>query len=448
MKRTGAPKIRRRALLGTLGASAALGLLGPAVRRAQGALPPKRFVVFHTPNGLCQPGWFPSASDATFGSIQEPLAAHASRLLLLDGIDMKSCAADPAFAANHPELYTHNLTAANMVVKDGEHYQKFWGGGPSVDQKIAAFSVQNEPELPFGSFTFAVDPQGASSSQSRISYKEDGTTVPLVDDPLVAFQQLFGTADLGTEELEALLAERRSMLDLVLETEITQLQGRLGSEDNQRLEAHLDGLRAIEKRLQLQLEACTLPDMSLHADEPDFVKKGKLHMDLLVQALACGLTRVANIQWGYGTIFMSYPWADCYSPHHALSHGGPEGTTAEERTAESIRIGQFYAGMLAYLLDALGAVVDGEGTLLDNTLVLWTSEHGSAPASSDGHDMERMPFLLAGNLGGALATGQRLVYSARPHNDLFVSMCNLYGMELSTFGNPEVCTGALTGLLR
>jgi hypothetical protein len=334
-----------------------------------------------------------------------------------------------------------------MVVKDGQEYQKFWGGGPSIDQKIAAHLKAAEPALPFESFTFAIDPQD-SSSQSRISYREDGTTVALVDDPLDAFAELFALSGLDAQAIARLLAERKSMLDLVWNGELSRLRARVGADDRAKLDAHLEGWRALEQRLSTQAGQCAPPPTDLYAEEPEFVRKGKLDMDMLAVAFACGLTRVANIQWGYGTIPMSYPWAGCYSPHHDLSHNKPIGTTAEERTAESIKIGQFYASMLGHLLDRLSEYVEGDGTLLDNTLVLWTSEHGSEPPNSDGHSQLRMPFLLTGNLAGSLTTGRRVVFDARPHNDLFVTLCNAFGMEdVATFGNPDVCTGGLSGLL-
>ena len=437
-------RLSRRGLL--LGASSLLlPLLPESVVRGQESPAPKRFVVFHTPNGLCQPGWYPGSSGF-LGPILDPLADHASRLLLIDGLDMTSCDADPVFAANHPELYTHNLTGANMVIKEGSSYQMFWGGGPSVDQKIARHLIEQDPSLPFESFTFAIDPQGVHSSQSRISYTEEGTTVPLIAEPLDAFQQLFATADLGTEELQRLLAERRSMLDFVLGGELERLRTSVAAEDRIKIDKHLEGLNALEKKLAAQA-ACTVPDPTLYGSDPDFVRKGKLHMDMLAMALACGLTRVANIQWGYGTIQMSYPWVGALDGHHQLQHGQPEGSTPEYRTAESITIGRWYATMFKHLLDRLSEVPEGDGTMLDNTLVLWTSEHGSQPTNSDGHDYQRMPFLLAGNLGGMFQMGRRLVVGGRPHNDLFVSLCQAYGMEsMTTFGNPDVCTGPLTGL--
>jgi hypothetical protein len=436
---------RRRFLAGIGVGAAALPFLPSLVGRAQDAASPKRLVVFHTPNGLPIPGWQPAPGASGFlGRIQESLSSrHGDRLLLLDGINMVSPTVDPAFANNHPELYTHSLTATNMRVDPAlSHYQKFFGGGPSVDQKIARWL--NDGTTRFESFAFGVDPQGAHSSQSNISYTEEGARIPVVASPTEAFRQLFAGADVGREELQRLLTERSSIIDGVLDAELRQVRARVGVEDHRRIDAHLEGLREMERRLALQAGACAVPDTSAYAGDPAFVRTGKLHMDMLAMSLGCDLVRVANIQWGYGTTNMALPWIDVSWEHHGLSHGRPEGSTTEQRTETAIRIGQWYATMFEHLLDRLEAQPEGSGTLLDHTLVLWTSEHSSVPNSVGGHDYARMPYLLAGNLGGALRMGRRIDFGSRPHNDLFVTLCNLYGLPIDTFGNAAIVTGPLS----
>jgi hypothetical protein len=427
----------RRALLKAAGAAAALSPFVPVgVAGGQTATFPKRFVVVHTPNGLCQPGLF---RVSPFGPILDPITAtYGSRTLLLDGIDQKSVELDPNFAFNHPEAYTHNLTAATAVVKEGlQAYQMFFGGHPSVDQKIATFI--RSPQGPFDSFHFAVQPQ-LNSSQSRISYREDLSPAPIVHEPQQAFNQLFAGAASSTVTRAE---QRRSIIDRVLKPELTALRAQLPLAERHKVDAHLEAIRSIELRLGADVSRCQPPDLSAHAQEDDLPRVGKLHMDMLATALACDLTRVATLQWGYGTVQWTYPFAAINSAHHDLTHGKPTTATQDFRTQEAIRIGQWYATMVKYLLDKLASYPEGSGTVLDNTVVMWTSEHGSMPDDCNGHDAVRMPYILFGNVGGRLKTGRRAVYDHRSANDLFVSLCQLYGLSLTTFGNPACCTGPL-----
>jgi hypothetical protein len=129
--------------------------------------------------------------------------------------------------------------------------------------------------------------------------------------------------------------------------------------------------------------------------------------------------------------------------HHDLSHAfKPEPGSADYESLT--KIGRYFAQSFGRLLSALDAVPEGDGSMLDNTLVMWTSEHKSQDGA---HDRRDVPFLLAGSAGGSVRTGRLLRFGGRAHNDLFVSVCHALGFpDVTTFGEPSVCTGPLPGL--
>ena len=174
--------------------------------------------------------------------------------------------------------------------------------------------------------------------------------------------------------------------------------------------------------------------------ENDIPQKGQIMTDLLVAALACDMTRVATMQWADSEAKFILNFAPLNLPdhHHAYQH--EHGFQPDAL----FKIYQWYASNFAYLLQKLDAVKEADGsTLLDNTLVLWVTEI----QKPDDHGQTNMPFVLAGKAQGQLRTGRWLkVKSGTPHNNLLVSVLNMFGGTDETFGDPKYCTGALTGL--
>jgi hypothetical protein len=170
---------------------------------------------------------------------------------------------------------------------------------------------------------------------------------------------------------------------------------------------------------------------------PDILK---LQIDLMVSAMACDLTRVGSIQVSNAKNHIRYPWLESLGDGHSLSHAGP--SNDEARTELELR-GNWLAQQFSYLLDRLDALPEGDGTMLDNTVVLW----GNELAQGNIHSQVSMPFVLAGSAGGALKTGRHIQYANRPHNDLLVTLLNAFGLEDTTFGDERFCTGPLSELL-
>jgi hypothetical protein len=168
---------------------------------------------------------------------------------------------------------------------------------------------------------------------------------------------------------------------------------------------------------------------------------GKVQMDLLVAALACDQTRVASLQWSRSVSDIPMPWLNISTGHHTLSHT-PDTDTASQ--ASLVQIDTWYATQFAYLLQGLDAVTEADGsTLLDNCMVVWVNELSKGNI----HSHQPLPVVIAGGCGGALRTGRLLTFSPQqPHNNLLVAIANVMGTNITTFGNPSYCTGALPNL--
>jgi hypothetical protein len=164
-----------------------------------------------------------------------------------------------------------------------------------------------------------------------------------------------------------------------------------------------------------------------------------MQLDLLVMALACDMTRAASIQWTTVQTGKIFSWLGQSTPHHTLSHSGESDTSSQ---AQLTAIGKWHSQQLAYMLGKMQAIPEGDGTLLDNVVILWCTDI----ARGNTHERRDMPYVLAGGAGGYFKTGRYLKYDGDPHSNLLVSVCNAMGLPDTTFGNPAYCSGALPRL--
>ena len=255
------------------------------------------------------------------------------------------------------------------------------------------------------------------------------------------FERLFGPAGLDNGELNQYQQKRRSIIDFVL-GDYNRVSARLGREDRQKLGAHIAHLRSIENTLHGEA-SCVGPEIGppVSANQSANIPVlGKAQMDMLVTALKCDLTRVATMQWICPAKEMIYSWLGHNEDHHSLSHRHLHDAAAQAKLAQ---IDTFFNEQLAYFIDQLKAVPEGDGTLFDNTVIFVCSEvsHGRI------HSKENLPFFLAGSAGGALQTGRYLAnLGGVAHNNLLVSLMNAMDVPGDTFGDPDFCTGPLDGL--
>ena len=417
--------VSRRSFTATLGmsllAAPFLGLLGRSRRAsAAPATPARRLVVFFNPNGSVPARWRPSGSTTSFsfpaGSVLEPVAAWKDRMVILDGLDFKN-------ADNHEGGMAAMLTGG------------FAGGdnaGKSIDQYVAPALGANTRlrSIELGVQTSA----WGGSTQTRMSYGGAGQYVPPDDDPTSVYARLYGDALPG--DVDASLRRRQSVIDAV-RGDLGALRGRLGTEEAQKLDVHLESLRELERSLGGGTCGGGVPPEAGNVYDNDrFPAIGKTQMDLLVAALACGATNVASIQWAHTVAPQVFSWINLSEGHHGLSHMG-DGTAGVDQFIQSER---WFAEQFAYLLGKLDATPDPEGgTLLDSTLVLWCKEMGDSRL----HECKNVPMVIA---GAGFATGRYLKLSGASHAQMHVSIARALGVATDSFGDPSHGTGPLSGL--
>ncbi len=434
--------IDRRAFLGTgLAALGAVPFLSNALTRsvqAGGATEtPRRLIVFYTPNEpIGRDHWKPEGigdGDVLTGlrPTMASLEPHAQNLLMVGELAMHTQDAE-THGAGHTTL-GHMLTG-RLVSPYGSSNAEFWASGPSVDQHVAdALGVS---ALALGAHA------GGANGNSRISYRGANQPVHPVARPDDAFDSLFADFELPESELAALRTRRLSVLDRAA-GDLQTLSNRLPREAADKLDVHLTLVRELETKLEsdMQLE-CEVPDAPPSANydaNENFPVTLQRQIDIMVQSLACGITDVASLQignTGAGNLTPLWPdiGIDINTDCHTLAHDWDDNNQLRDAR---IALETYYYDQFAYLLDQLASIPEGTGSMLDNTLVLWTKHLGYR------HRAEDMLFMLAGGVAGPLNPGRYIERSGQPHNRLLTSVCNLMGLGDESFGDTNFGSGAL-----
>jgi hypothetical protein len=476
-------RIHRRTLLrGAGGLALGLPFLSAMLRpgRTHAAEEtPTRLIVFFSPGGTLLDQWRPqgSADSFTLRPMMAPLAPFQDRLVFVDGIDLSIT----AIGAGHPHsrgmgglLTGRELLPGNYNTNGGN---AGFAAGASIDQVLAGTlsSGLRFPSLEVSAgWSTGITAGGQPHPGNIINYQppassgQQAVPVPPATDPLNTFNRVFAGVGGDEDAAASLVAWNTSILDGVQE-DFTRLRAQLGAEDRVRLDAHAQLVRETEEGLQQAVDAsCTPPttidptpgfyddpiaegisrgdldggDMSITTGAK-VPLKGEAMTDLLVTALACDLTRVGTMQWSDGEAkfmlgFLQDTNGESLKDHH---HGYQHDRGFQPGSLEVIY--RFYMEKLAYLLQKLDSIDEGDGTMLDNSLVLSVSEI----QMPETHGQNNMPFLLCGGAGGRLETGRWLQVNSQPHNNLLVSVLNLFGVEDQTFGHADYCTGPLAGLV-
>lgn len=436
---------RRRFLKGASAALLASPLLPAFSANAQSGTLPKRLVLFFTPHGTIHDQWLPtgSATQLNLGPILAPLAAHRSKLTVLSGMRMIADYHPNTALAPHPigmaTLWTGSrVNDIETVVQGGNVPVGVWSTGPSIDQVVAR-RVGNDTV--FRSLELGVQ-CGPSAAAYRTIYAGARSALNPTTDPAAAYRALFSAIDSDAQQAAQRRFDKQSMIDLH-KAELDGLLARGSVADRAKLQAHLASLRDLERQLVSGAPRCASPatpralDAGAVGNRPELLGQ---HSALLAAALACDLTRVASLQFSTGHDNVSYPWLNYNGAHHDnLSHD--EGTPAAR--AMRVKICTWYASQFAVLLDALAAVPEGGGTLLDNTLVVWGTE-----CANGGHGFSNMPFVVAGGAAHGVRGGRLLATGAAPHQRLLVAIGRSMGLtDLNAFGDLDPGTGPLPGLL-
>ncbi|MDB4988608.1 MAG: Tat (Twin-arginine translocation) pathway signal sequence domain protein [Myxococcaceae bacterium] len=430
----------RRGFLAGLGAAALAPYLPILNASGQENLMPKRLVLFYTPHGTVKTQWKPTGSESSFTlpRLLAPLAKHQAKINVLSGVNMVDTGVGAPHTKGLPLVWTGSklLDETTFTRPDGSGGPTYgWNSSLSVDQFVAnSIGMQTAyKSLEFGVRT------GSSSPTSRMIYTDARKPVAPATDPWSQFTRLFA----GTSDAEA--AERLSALKLARD-ELARLSPQIASADRQKIEAHTASLNDLEKRLNDKSKLCAGPTLAAKVDSNNVANTVAVvdsQIQLIVAALACDLTRVASFQYSIGDNDGGpYPFLGINDGHHLLTHAADSDTASWEKV---MKIRVWYAQKFASLLDQLDAIPEGNGTLLDNCLVVWGSELGMGNT----HSFKSTPFVTAGGAGGAFTTGRYLEYNEKSyHNGLLVAICQAMGLTSTTkFGNVDPGTGPLTGLL-
>jgi Protein of unknown function (DUF1552) len=339
---------------------------------------------------------------------------------------------------------------ATATFLTGVHPYKTGGAdfrlGISADQ-IAAKEFGKHTQL--SSIELGLEPQplagncdsGYTCAYMSMSWRSATSPLPAEINPRAAFERLFGDDD-STDPAarRARLENQKSVLDYVSGS-LARLQGRLGAGDKRKLDEYLESVRDIERRIQVTEESnilTQLPHMERPSSVPDdYMQYSKLMMDLQVMAWQTDMTRVASFMMGRDGSNRAYREIGISDGHHAISHHQGD----QERVEKLIKIDELHVEMFAYLMKKLQETADGEGTLLDHSLVVF----GSSLSESNLHTHDDLPIVLAGNANGRVKGNRHLVYPKEtPLNNLFLNMFDLAGVpEVERFGDS---TGRLTDL--
>ena len=404
---------------------------------------PKRLLVFFHPNGTKYERWRPTGYEHNFflSPILAPLERHRDNLLVIDGLELASAGVGPG--GPHQRGMATVITGTQILDGDfvgGDGRKSGWGGGISLDQYLAQ---RLNPPTRFGSLELGVVVKD-NNPRSRLNYLGPNQPISPESNPVAAHQRIFGDLARPARD-DRRTRMRRSALDTVF-ADVAALKQRVGSADRLKLERYLESFRQIERRLAYHAfpgEACSAgdqPPQMAPMSEDAFGDIARIQIDQMVAALACDLTRIGTLQFSSAVNRVRFTFLGMRNQQgHALSHAGDNSTTAQE---EWERMLTWYSAQLAYLLDGLASVPEGDGTLLDNTLVLCCSELGRGNT----HSFDNMPFLIAGGAGGALRMGRSMSFPGEPHNNLLVSVLNAMGVDDQVFGDERFCTGPLSGL--
>jgi hypothetical protein len=431
--------IPRRTILRGLGAAVALPFLesmtpafGTVLKSA--GRPVSRLGIIYTGNGVAPGHFVPAAEGATYEmtAVLKPLEAFRNRMLVLTGIDNPAAMArqgEPR--GGHGRVAPAFLSGVHAKPTIGADFQ----GGTSIDQ-IAARHLGADTRL--ASLELAVDTPDFGGTcdtgfscvyTNTISWRSPTQPLPMDNNPRSIFERMFG--DSGSTDpaaQQARLKERASVLDAISEKART-LSGRVGAPDRARLDEYLESIRDVERGIQKAEEqsARALPLVDQPAGVPDsFEAHVKLLFDLQVLAFQADLTRITTFMLSRELSGRAYRELGVSEGFHAISHHGND----PQKIAAMAKINVYHALLVSYFLERLQATPDGDGSLLDHSMIFF----GSGMGNSNEHDPHDLPLILAGGGSGALKSGRHIRYKAGRLSNLYVTLLDKLGVPIDSIG--------------
>lgn len=431
--------------LGTLMALPMLEAMMPSLTRGglNKVTHPKRLAFVYIPNGVNMEDWSPASvgSDFELPSILEPLGALRSELQVISGLAHDKARPNGDGAGDHARASATFLTGCQAVKTDGADIKV----GISVDQ-VAAHGFGRKTR--FSSLELGCDhakqtgncDSGYSCAYSfNISWKSESTPMPPEVNPKLLFERLFGNNQ--SSEMAESRSQReqfsKSILDFVME-DARRLHHRLGANDRRKLDEYMTAVRELELRTQRVGETGLAP---VDYARPDGIPQSyeahiRLMFDLLALAFQTDSTRVATFIMAHDGSNRPYPFIGVSEGHHDISHHGND----EEKKKKIAKINRFHVAQFAHFLEKLKSVKEGDGTLLDNSMIVY----GSGISDGNRHSHHDLPVILAGGGGGTLTTGRHIKYAKdTPMTNLYLSLLDRLEIPCDRLGDS---TGPLQGL--
>ncbi len=430
-------QIDRRTVLKGFGATLALPFLESMMPQGvlAASLPknPIRTAFIFVPNGINMEHWVPSGSELPY--TLQPLSSLKNKFNIISGLAQKNAFALGDGAGDHARSAAAWLTGCHPRKTSGANIK----AGVSFDQ-ILAREFANKTR--FGSLELGCERGGLAGDcdsgyscaySNSISWRTESTPVAKEVDPRLVFERLFASEDINESAVSKAqrLAENKSVLDFIME-DAKILNKKLGYTDRMKLDEYMTGIREIERRLSFienqSKDFNSTASINIQGIPSDYQEHIRIMGDLMVLAFQTDTTRVSTFMFANEGSNRSYKMVGVSDGHHEMSH--------HQRTPEKLealkKINNFHTSQLAYILNKMDSIKEGDKTLLDNSMIVY----GAGICDGDRHNHDDLPLLLAGSGGGKIKSGQHLKFNSNtPMTNLFLSMADKMNIPVENIGD-------------
>ena len=426
--------IPRRTFIRGVGATFALPLLDAMIPAATAlsktpAMGPKRLGYVFMPMGCDQSRWTPRSEKTLdkLSPILDSLKEVKNDLTVFTNMELR-----PAYPGSHATSNSSFLSAARAKPTESSDYYL----GTTADQ-VAAKQIGQDTQLP--SIELAMDIMQivgqcdngyACVYQNSLSWSSPTSPLPAEAHPRIVFENLFGEGGTREERQEA-LKKRSSLLDSIV-ADMNRIKQDLGASDQAKVTDYLDAIREVERRIQKAESDSNdnpLPDLDRPVGVPaSYADHARLMFDLQLLAYQGDITRIATFQIARETSNRSYPEIGVPDPHHPLSHHGDD----PDKIARMSKINAFHVSLYAEYLEKLKNTPEGNGSLLDNSLILY----GSGIGNPNVHDHTNLPIIVAGGSSGGMKGNRHIRYDKpTPLANLHLTLLDKVGVKIDSFGD-------------
>jgi hypothetical protein len=422
----------RRTFLRGMGVALGLPLLESMVpaltaagKTAAAGKPRVGFV--YVPHGVIMDEWTPktAGADFDFTPILKPLEPFRASVTVVSNLS-----APLQNTGSHAAASGSWLTGIAPKRTDGPDFR----AATTIDQLIAQHLGQDTkfPSLEVATEDFtglvgACDPGYSCNYMNTLVWQTPTTPLPMEINPRVVFERMFGGGATREERIARIHADE-TVLDLV-KADLADLERNLGAADRSRLDEYLTHVHEVERRIQLteQQADSDLPIPTAPIGVPEsFEAHAQLLYELLALAYEADLTRVFTFMTAREVSQRTYPQIGVPEPHHTISHHGNK----PDKIADHAKINNYHVQLFAKFIDRLRSTPDGDGSLLDHSLIVY----GSGMSNGNGHTPSPLPFAMVGGLSGRMKGNRHIVLSEQPSANALLAIGRLFGVEMDSFG--------------